>query len=238
MVVDLNDQPPWPLHRENNGSLDVHSMFETIQGEGPFAGHPAVFLRLAGCNLRCPWCDTIYTGACVQRYSVPEIISQFHGHEYHELIVITGGEPFRQNITPLVRKMLHLGHNVQIETNGILFPDADFPWHHERLTVVCSPKTSKIHPKGALLFSAYKYVLSHSQVSTDGLPGTALGHPLARDSRVARPPLNWVGPIYLQPMDAKDKHENELNVQAVVDSVMKHKCYIMGVQMHKIVDLP
>ena len=42
-------------------SYDVHSIFPTIQGEGPFVGQPAIFIRLAGCNLQCPACDTDYT---------------------------------------------------------------------------------------------------------------------------------------------------------------------------------
>ena len=50
-----------PVLNETGLSLQVNSIFYTIQGEGPFAGRPAIFIRLAGCNLQCPGCDTEYT---------------------------------------------------------------------------------------------------------------------------------------------------------------------------------
>ena len=55
----LNTQPIEKRHHKVD--LEVHSIFYTIQGEGPFCGTPAVFIRLAGCNLQCPSCDTNYT---------------------------------------------------------------------------------------------------------------------------------------------------------------------------------
>src|SRR3954467_9071958 len=49
------------LVRSDGNSLSIHSIFYTLQGEGPYSGCPAVFMRLAGCNLQCPGCDTDYT---------------------------------------------------------------------------------------------------------------------------------------------------------------------------------
>ena len=54
--MKTNTQEPEKIDRDRH--LDVHSIFHTIQGEGPYCGHPAVFIRLAGCNLQCPGCDT------------------------------------------------------------------------------------------------------------------------------------------------------------------------------------
>ena len=78
----------------DDGGLDVHSIFPTIQGEGPFVGQPAIFIRLAGCNLQCPLCDTEYTEGRI-RLSVPVIFDavQEHIRLFAPLIVITGGEP-------------------------------------------------------------------------------------------------------------------------------------------------
>lgn len=234
----INQQKPMKLDRREDGTLHVHSWFHTIQGEGPFAGSAAFFIRLAGCNLQCPACDTEYTeGAVVMTvdhvvYKVRQDVS------LQELIVITGGEPFRQNITPLVRQLLWDGFNVQIETNGVLYPGDDFPWKDDNLTVVCSPKTGKIHPKTAELVDAYKYVLDGNDVAEDGLPIHALDHPLFGAPHVARPPADWPGSIYLQPLDTKNEELNALHAKAVAASVMRHKEYIMGVQMHKMTGLP
>ena len=57
----INIQPIEKRELSVDGSVQVHSIFYTLQGEGPFSGQPAVFVRLAGCNLQCPACDTDYT---------------------------------------------------------------------------------------------------------------------------------------------------------------------------------
>lgn len=240
MTYQINQQEPQRVERDAAGRLFVHSIFKTIQGEGPYAGRAALFVRLHGCNLQCPGCDTEYTS--VKMALSPDVLRNiiFCEHNWKSgLVVITGGEPFRQNITPLVVNLTQFGYEVQVETNGVLYPGDDFPW--QDVTVVCSPKTGKIHPETAQRVHAYKYVLSAGGTHTDGLPRTALGHPLqGHHQYIARPPVGWRGPIYIQPMDVKDEHENAKNMQAVVDAVMEHpdKHYIMGVQMHKLTRLP
>jgi 7-carboxy-7-deazaguanine synthase len=241
MIYQINNQQPMPIERKDDGGVYVHSIFETIQGEGPFAGQAALFIRLTGCNLQCPGCDTEYTSE--SRYFLPRELRShvaeiypYRESDYKPLIVITGGEPFRQNINLLTSVLLAYGYRVQIESNGVLYPGDDFPWG--QATVVISPKTGKIHPKTAVRATAYKYVLSWDGVMGDGLPERALGHPLGGAQHVARPPVGWEGPVYLQPMDVKDAIENQRNIQAVVESVMRNKRYIMGVQMHKLTGLP
>jgi 7-carboxy-7-deazaguanine synthase len=235
----MNKQLPMRVDRNPEGTVIVHSLFLTIQGEGPFAGESAVFIRLTGCNLQCPGCDTEYTSRA-NVVTPQEIITSmrtwFDWNHENAVVVITGGEPFRQNITPLVNALIERRYNVQIETNGVLYPGDDFPW--DSVTIVCSPKTGKIHPKTAERVHAFKYVLSWDSVAPDGLPEMALGHPLHGARTIARPPYGWDGPIYLQPMDVKDEAENTRNMDAVVDSVLKHRRYIMGVQMHKLTGLP
>ena len=76
---------------------------------------------------------------------------------------------------------------------------------------------------------AYKYVLSSDAVADDGLPISALGHPLGKYTHVARPPDNWSGPVYLNPLDAVNDKANNKNLQAVAQSVTTHGRYIMGV---------
>ena len=229
----LNDQKPLPLSREEDGFLDVHSVFPTIQGEGPFAGHPATFVRLYGCNLQCPFCDTEYTST-KRRVHPQQLAKEIQTGANDQLIVITGGEPFRQNITPFVNELIDNGHIVQIETNGTLWPGDDFPWDHPMVLVVCSPKTGKIHPETAKRVTSYKYVLDAGNYAPDGLPVSALGHPLGNHAHIARPPEGWSGPIYINPMDEQNPKANRRNIEAVAHVVRNHPGYIMGVQMHKL----
>src|SRR4051812_2880501 len=91
----------------DGGTLWVQAVFYTLQGEGPFSGHPSVFVRLGGCNLRCVWCDTDFESSS-WRPRLDELLARIEAvrPESCDLVVITGGEPFRQNIVPLVRHLL------------------------------------------------------------------------------------------------------------------------------------
>jgi len=239
----LNHQTPLPPAHEEVGTLDVHSIFLTIQGEGPFAGHPAVFIRLHGCNLQCPGCDTEYTET-LERLT-PEMITRRISDTGHTagLIVITGGEPFRQNITATVWHLLNNDYYVQVESNGVFAPSTGLPIEDDRFTLVVSPKTAKIHPITAKAAHVYKYVISDSDVADDGLPVSALHHPLPEGKTVARPPEGWVGAVYINPMDEYSPRLNKNNYEAAVNAVLNGTGnwsgpMILGVQMHKIVGLP
>ena len=233
-AMHQNEQP-MEKYRDSNGiSLDVQSIFWTIQGEGPFSGHPAVFIRLAGCNLQCPGCDTDYTSKR-HMMTMPDVVDQVFFYNKLEkpcLVVITGGEPFRQNITPLANRLLQCGYQVQVETNGTLAPPDKFP---SRAVIVCSPKAGKINQTLMPEINAFKYVLhKDSQHPDDGLPIQALGH--TAKPFVARPPARDTRPVYLQPMDVQDIVENQDNTKAVADACMKHG-YILQLQVHKIIDV-
>ena len=160
----LNQQPIEKSIDHPEGLLDVHSIFYTIQGEGPFSGFPAVFIRLAGCNLQCPWCDTEYTQG--RRLAHPEVVAQYvHSLSLPKgLVVITGGEPFRQNLTSLLTHLDKLGHLVQIETNGTLAPSefhySKYPRmdHYHGVYIVCSPKTGRVNPGIVRHACCFKYV--------------------------------------------------------------------------------
>lgn len=238
----MNNQPIEKRRESDGSSLEIHSVFNTIQGEGPFTGHSAVFIRLAGCNLQCPACDTDYTQG--RWNSTPSSVCQFvrEMREPPSLAVITGGEPFRQNIHPLVELLLAEGYTVQIETNGTLPPPTiDFAEmcslntnESNRCFVVCSPKAGRVNTVTASLACAYKYVMAHDSVDTDGLPLLALDH--TAFPRVARPPAGFKGKIYLQPCDDKDDAINQVNLQACVNSVMLHS-YKLQLQIHKIINV-
>lgn len=98
--------------------LKVNEIFKSIQGESTYAGVPCTFVRLAGCNLRCTYCDTSYAFYHGRELSDNEIISKIEEHGVR-LVEFTGGEPLLQEETPqIVKTLLDRGYNVLIETNG------------------------------------------------------------------------------------------------------------------------
>lgn len=237
MAITTNTQPVAPINHTSS-TLAVHHIFPTIQGEGPFAGRPAIFVRLNGCNLQCSFCDTDYTSR-TEPMTYKEVAIRcldFLGLNRKSkgcapLVVITGGEPFRQRIGGLVEVLHAAGFQVQIETNGTVEPDPDFPY--ELATIVCSPKTPKINPVLAAKVTAYKYVLDvHHVDPQDGLPAGTLG----KFNATARPPEGWTGDIFLQPLDVQDEVTNRHHTQAVVHSCMQYG-YRLCLQTHKIAGL-
>lgn len=228
----VNTQPAEKPDYNEDGSLEIHSIFATIQGEGPLAGMPAIFVRTAGCNLACEKCDTDYTSTR-NRYTPSELLKAIHEVNATgiRLIVLTGGEPFRQNITPFVLKALS-HYNVQIETNGTLAPD-DLPLGSFGLSIVCSPKTPKVNPTFDI-WASFKYILKAGEEDPlDGLPLQSLDSGL----RPARPETRIYGAIYVQPLDEGDAERNKLNAKACVDVCMKYG-YRLSLQQHKLLELP
>ena len=99
-------------------SLLVKEIFYSIQGESSYAGYPCIFVRLAGCNLRCSYCDTRYAYEGGIRLKVDNIIQEISRFPCR-LVEITGGEPLLQEETPaLVTRLLDMGYKVLLETNG------------------------------------------------------------------------------------------------------------------------
>lgn len=239
----MNQQPIEKRDPDGLGFLlDVHSIFHTIQGEGPYTGVPAVFVRLAGCNLQCPLCDTDYTtGRSVYTLDrlTADICKLMPMYVRHQLVVITGGEPLRQKLEPLCSRLTRLGFIVQIETNGTL----DIPFELAELVetqvlfkpkvyIVCSPKTGKVSPGVGAMAYAFKYVARADDILEDGLPGTALEH--SAHPYLARP--HGVALVYLQPADEKDGKLNAANTDACVQSCLKHG-HILQLQLHKIINV-
>ena len=227
----FNHQMPEKIATDQLSHLDIHSIFLTIQGEGPFAGRKAIFVRLAGCNLQCPGCDTEYTQGR-QTLHISNIIEQVYELSPEQcLVVITGGEPFRQDISSLANALTSSRYTVQVQTNGTLSPSSNLD---PDVYIVCSPKTGSInkkilkHPRLSL-----KYVVHADSVDKDdGLPILALDH-TARP-KVARPPMGFTGNVYIQPMDAQNSSQNRRNLQTAMRSCLKFG-YILQLQIHKII---
>ena len=100
--------------------IKISEIFYSLQGESTKAGQLCTFIRLAGCNLRCKWCDTEYAinDNDAKLFSVPEIIEKVKQYNCN-FVEITGGEPLIQNESKvLANELAELGYEVAIETNG------------------------------------------------------------------------------------------------------------------------
>ena len=97
--------------------LFVSEIFDSIQGEGSTVGKPAIFLRLAGCNLRCTWCDSKFTWPFKNKMENEEVLKQIKKYKAKRLI-ITGGEPMLQQtaLIPLLEELKD--YKIEVETNG------------------------------------------------------------------------------------------------------------------------
>jgi len=218
--------PKRPPESGDGQTLQVVEIFPTLQGEGPFVGHPSVFVRLGGCNLACDFCDTefedfipIALGVLVGR------IEQTAIHEdrrVRDLVVITGGEPLRQNIAPLCEALLAHGFTVQIETNGTLYRPLPQGIH-----IICSPKVTdgKYHPIRPDLLAridALKFIISandvvYNAVGEVGQVGTTI-------------------PVYVQPMDEYDPARNAANMARALQ-LAQEQGYRLSLQTHKMLGI-
>lgn len=157
--VDRNVSPAYFRALTDARKLLVTSVFYTFQGEGPFAGQPAVFIRLAGCNIGskadCPFCDTYFNVDSGMQLTVDQLCAEVaklwpggYGSGRTPLVVVTGGEPLLQ--WPMLQKLIVALQlqgqgdvRVQLETNGMYLREEHMHWASQQpLTIVVSPKVS------------------------------------------------------------------------------------------------
>ncbi len=191
---------------------NVSEIFYSIQGEGLLQGLPMVFIRLAGCNLRCPFCDTKYAFKNGEKKEVKEILKEIRQYPCKK-VCITGGEPFLQNLFPLVKTLKDKKYYLTAETNGTLWQKIPLDW----LTV--SPKTDgkKIHPQGydkrfLNTSSEFKYVITSRQDLS------------FIDRRIRKP-------VVLQPVD------NNIEIAGEIVMFLKKNSgrnWYLRLQMHKV----
>jgi 7-carboxy-7-deazaguanine synthase len=107
--------------------MKVVEVFASIQGEGKFIGEPTVFVRLAGCNMRCTWCDTKESWEGGEETSVDDVVKKVRSHGL-DAVCITGGEPLLQadELLKLLRILRDEEYKIIIETNGSIYDIAVF----------------------------------------------------------------------------------------------------------------
>ncbi len=145
--------------------IKVVEIFKTVEGEGSWVGLPVSFIRLEGCNLRCPWCDTPYSydGKSYKEYTIEEIFNSVEKFGLKRLC-ITGGEPFlTEELPDILEIFLNNGYRILVETNGTLWNERIKDIFSENLFIVCSPKPISyyIHPELLPYISELKFVVDN-----------------------------------------------------------------------------
>lgn len=142
--------------------MKISEIFFSIQGESTHAGLPCIFIRLAGCNLRCAYCDTAYAQDIEEGYelSIDEILHEIKKFKC-SMVEITGGEPLIQDETiPLIKKILAKGCKVLLETNGtISLKDID-----KRVVKIMDIKTPGSFPSQAFNENNLKYLKKDDEI--------------------------------------------------------------------------
>ncbi|MDA9231467.1 7-carboxy-7-deazaguanine synthase QueE [Rickettsiales bacterium] len=207
------------LRKGDGNMLEVNEIFATFQGEACFTGYPSIFIRLAGCNLSCNFCDTEFDK--FQELSLDDIllkINELNINNFANLIVITGGEPMRQPIEKLCEKLIDLGFLIQIETNGTIYRKLP-----KGVKIICSPKISngkysKIRDDLLKRVTAFKFIISKNH-------NYSIIPDIGQDV--------YKTPVYLQPMDEYNKQKNEENMNFVLRLAKEKGCRI-SLQSHKV----
>ena len=109
----------------------IHEIFASVQGEGSLSGRSAIFIRLSGCSLRCPYCDTREAWVRKKEMGVAEVLAEVDRLSRENpvaMVVLTGGEPLEQDLLELVVGLSEKKVFTAIETNGLHFQDIKVDW--------------------------------------------------------------------------------------------------------------
>ncbi len=186
----------------------VNEIFYSLQGEGYWTGTPMVFVRLSGCNLRCPFCDTDH--AAFSEMSAPQIVDAVRqaGADCRR-VCLTGGEPSLQLDPALVEALHSAGFLIHIETNGTRPLPEGLDW------ITLSPKADVPGLKG------------DGSVALSGADEVKVVY-LGEDvEKWALMPARW---HFLQPCSCS-------NTSEAIDYILRHPHWRLSLQTHKYLDI-
>lgn len=186
----------------------VMEIFSSIQGEGAMIGMPVTFVRFAGCNLTCEWCDTKESWEQIEpNMMVEEIVEKCD----KDIVVLTGGEPCLYDLLPLITALHEHEKLVCIETNGTLPTPEEIDW------VTCSPKPPEYMIHAECFFNELKYVVDDT-FDLDCIP-----HAQTLVS----------GAVWLQP----ESNNMEESAARAYNMVLRNGYLRMGIQLHKVLNV-
>ena len=238
----------------------VNEIFYSLQGEGRNTGRAAVFVRFAGCNLRCPFCDTEFD--TYREMTAEEILAEVDEcrkdvspcDAYSKpLLVLTGGEPTLQVDEAFVELLHQHGYEVAMESNGILPAPKNLDW----LTVSPKEKALPSPPKGRDVWidnpkwredcgerreereERVERLPDEIKVVFDEDTPAKLSSILSSLEYLSKHPSLWEGLgrhplLYLQPCDTGDAERNAHILHLCIEYIKQHPCWRLSLQTHKL----
>ena len=200
----------------------INEIFYSLQGEGHNTGRAAVFVRFAGCNLRCSFCDTEFDS--YHEMTAEEILDAIKSYPAH-FIVLTGGEPTLQVDEEFVDLLHQYGYEVAMESNGTRPAPRNLDW----LTV--SPKSRDVwHAEcGMKLPDELKIVFDEHTDPESFLTSHFTLHTSHFTLHTSRKSL-----LYLQPCDTGDAERNARILHCCIEYIKEHPEWRLSLQTHKL----
>jgi len=190
----------------------VNEIFCSLQGEGQHTGMAAVFVRFAGCNLKCDFCDTDFRkNRWLSQQEIVNAVEQF-GTPH---VILTGGEPAMQVDEKLVDALHQAGKMVFMETNGTLPIPKGIDW------VTCSPKCARLEALRIDHVNEIKIVYTGQRMESYN---AMIEH--------YRPTS-----LRLQPCDTGLAQRNAELTQGAIDYVIEHPQWRLSLQTHKLINI-
>ena len=188
----------------------VNEIFYSLQGEGCWTGHAAIFIRFAGCNLKCPFCDTEHEARF--KFSLIEMLAALKCYDC-KFLVLTGGEPTLQVDEVLVNYLHSQGYFIAMETNGTHKIPEGIDW------VTVSPKDLFVK-RGAVVVTK----CDELKVVYDGIH-TDFDYDIETDCK------------YIQPCDTGDAEKNREIVEQCIKFVKDNPSWQLSLQTQKILNV-
>ncbi len=193
--------------------MKVNEIFYSLQGEGYHVGSAAVFVRLSGCNLHCPFCDTQHeSGTEMTDEEIVEAVKAYPAR----LVVITGGEPSLQLTKSLVNALHDIDKIVAVETNGTHSLPGNVDW------ITLSPKDNFLGGEAEVVLN----IVDEIKVIFDGVHVPSM-----------YPNIMCTHARFLQPCDTGDPVKDAETVQAAIEYIKKDPRWKLSLQIHKILNI-
>lgn len=206
-------------NKRNNiidGKLPLMEAFYTIQGEGAHSGKAAYFIRLAGCDVGCPWCDVkdSWDADIHPQISISEIVKTASEHN-SKIAVITGGEPLMYDLTELTEKLNLNGFKTNLETSGAYPLTGSWDW------ICLSPKKFKKPLQMTFDVADELKVIVYNK--SDFLWATQMAKKVRGECK-----------LLLQPEWSKSKEM----LPQIISFVKENPQWEISLQIHKFMDIP
>jgi len=197
-------------------ALPLMEAFYTIQGEGYHQGKAAVFIRLAGCDVGCHWCDVkeSWDAGDYPLVSVGEIASRVKQYA-SDIAVVTGGEPFMYKLDSLTRQLKLAGFRTHVETSGVYPLSGEWDW------ICLSPK--KFKPSLAPVYNI-----------ADELKVIIYNKSDLKWAESCTADLKPACKLYLQP----EWERSGIVLPLMIDYVKQHPEWEISLQIHKFMNIP